>query len=123
MACRLWVGRVTPRQNLEGRDGSMANIPQQIEVEAALAGLPHWHKADDARPSIRRVLEFADFNAAFGFMTRVAIQAEAVQHHPEWSNVWNRVDIVLTTHDAGGVTQRDIELANFIDAAAKGLAK
>ena len=56
-------------------------------------------------------------------MTRVAIQAEAVQHHPEWSNVWNRVDIVLTTHDAGGVTQRDIELANFIDAAAKGLAK
>ena len=101
----------------------MANIPQQIEVEAALGGLPHWHKADDARPAIRRVLEFADFNAAFGFMTRVAIQAEAVQHHPEWSNVWNRVDIVLTTHDPGGVTQRDIDLANFIDAAAEGLAK
>jgi 4a-hydroxytetrahydrobiopterin dehydratase len=101
----------------------MANIPQQIEVETALAGLPNWHRADDARPAIRRALEFADFNVAFGFMTRVAIQAEAVQHHPEWSNVWNRVDIVLTTHDAGGVTQRDIDLANFIDSAASALSK
>ncbi|WP_292052349.1 MULTISPECIES: 4a-hydroxytetrahydrobiopterin dehydratase [unclassified Brevundimonas] len=101
----------------------MVQTPQQIALEAVLAQLPAWHKADDSRPAIRRVLEFADFNAAFGFMSRVAIQAEAVQHHPEWSNVWNRVEIVLTTHDAGGVTQRDIDLARFIDSIAEGQVK
>lgn len=101
----------------------MGQTPQQIALETVLAQLPYWHKADDARPAIRRVLEFADFNAAFGFMSRVAIQAEAVQHHPEWSNVWNRVEIVLTTHDAGGVTQRDIDLAGFIDGIAEGQVK
>ena len=98
----------------------MTAVPQQISVEDALATLPKWQKADDDRPAIFRSLRFADFNAAFGFMSRVAIQAEKSDHHPEWSNVWNKVDIVLTTHDAGGVTQRDIDLARFIDAAAEG---
>lgn len=101
----------------------MTAVLPQISVEDALAMLPQWQKAEDARPAIFRSLRFADFNAAFGFMSRVAIQAEKSDHHPEWSNVWNRVDIVLTTHDAGGVTQRDIDLANFIDAASKGLAQ
>lgn len=98
----------------------MANVPEQIQLEDALTRLPLWSKADDARPALYRKLEFADFNAAFGFMTRVAIQAEKADHHPEWSNVWNRVEIVLTTHDAGGVTQRDIDLALFIDGAVEG---
>ena len=92
-------------------------------MEEVLKQLPLWQKADDSGPAIFRSLRFADFNAAFGFMARVAIQAEKADHHPEWSNVWNRVDIVLTTHDAGGVTQRDIDLARFIDAAASEQAQ
>jgi len=101
----------------------MSAVPPQIAVEQALEQLPLWQKADDTRPAIFRSLRFADFNAAFGFMTRIAIQAEKSDHHPEWSNVWNRVDIVLTTHDAGGVTQRDLDLARFIDAASDGLTQ
>ena len=101
----------------------MSAVPPQIALEEVLKQLPLWQKADDSRPAIFRSLRFADFNAAFGFMARVAIQAEKADHHPEWSNVWNRVDIVLTTHDAGGVTQRDIDLARFIDAAASEQAQ
>ena len=101
----------------------MSAVPPQIAVEQALEQLPLWQKTDDARPAIFRSLRFADFNAAFGFMTRIALQAEKSDHHPEWSNVWNRVDIVLTTHDAGGVTQRDLDLARFIDAASDGLTQ
>ena len=79
--------------------------------------LPGW--ADVAgRDAIRREFRFADFNTAFGFMTRVAIAAEKADHHPEWSNVYNRVEIVLTTHDADGVSERDVALATFIDSAA-----
>ena len=66
-------------------------------------------------PSAPR-FSFADFSQAFGFMTRVALLAEAADHHPEWSNVWNRVDILLTTHDAGGLSMRDADLARAIDA-------
>lgn len=105
------------------REWDMSAVPPQIAVEQALEQLPLWQKADDTRPAIFRSLRFADFNAAFGFMTRIAIQAEKSDHHPEWSNVWNRVDIVLTTHDAGGVTQRDLDLARFIDAASDGLTQ
>ncbi|MFO0284760.1 MAG: 4a-hydroxytetrahydrobiopterin dehydratase, partial [Brevundimonas sp.] len=68
--------------------------------------------------AIVRELSFADFNAAFGFMTRVALMADKLDHHPEWSNVYNRVTLLLTTHDAGGLTDRDLTLARFIDAAA-----
>ena len=65
---------------------------------------------------IRRLFTFRDFSAAFGFMTRVALLAEMADHHPEWSNVYNRVEILLTTHDAGGLSRRDIDLAARIDA-------
>lgn len=87
------------------------------ELTAALAQLPAW-TFDAQRHAIRRALRFADFNAAFGFMTRVALEAERRNHHPEWSNVYHRVDITLTTHDAGGLTERDVALARWIDAAA-----
>ena len=74
----------------------------------------------EGRDAIAKSFRFADFNAAFAFMTRVALMAEKSDHHPEWFNVWNRVDIVLSTHDAGGLSERDVALAQFIDLAAKG---
>ena len=91
------------------------------EREEALAGLPAW-TFDEARGGIARSFRFRDFNEAFGFMTRVALAAERADHHPEWSNVWNRVDIFLTTHSAGGFTQKDAALAKRIDASAASLA-
>ena len=81
----------------------------------ALAGLDGWG-FDAARNGIARSFAFADFGEAFAFMTRVALEAEKADHHPEWSNVWNRVDILLSTHDSGGVTQKDIALAARIEA-------
>ncbi len=89
------------------------------ERSAALAGLPEW-TPDQQRDAISRSFNFADFNAAFGFMSRVALMAEKLDHHPEWFNVYNRVEITLSTHDAGGLTSKDIELARFIDRAASG---
>ncbi|MEK6422836.1 MAG: 4a-hydroxytetrahydrobiopterin dehydratase [Burkholderia gladioli] len=86
------------------------------ERKTQLATLPHW-SAVPGRDAIQRSLRFADFNAAFGFMTRVAIKAQEMNHHPEWFNVYNRVDITLSTHDADGLTERDIALARFIDQA------
>jgi len=91
---------------------------ERLDVEQALKALPLWRAHPGDRPAITRKLVFADFNAAFGFMTRVALHADKVDHHPEWSNVYNRVEVVLTTHDAGGVTERDLDMARFIDAAA-----
>lgn len=76
--------------------------------------LPHWH-VDAARDAIFRRFTFADFSAAWGFMARVALLAETQDHHPEWSNVYNRVEILLTTHDAGGLSARDVTLAKAID--------
>jgi 4a-hydroxytetrahydrobiopterin dehydratase len=93
-------------------------MTQTLDLAAVLRDLPAWRKADGDRPAIARSLAFADFNAAFGFMTRVALHADKVDHHPEWSNVYNRVEVLLTTHDAGGVTARDLDMARFIDAAA-----
>ena len=92
-----------------------------LDVTEVQAGLPDWRRADDPRPAIARTLRFADFNAAFGFMTRVALMADKMDHHPEWSNVYNRVEVLLTTHDAGGVTELDIRMARFIDEAATAL--
>jgi 4a-hydroxytetrahydrobiopterin dehydratase len=80
----------------------------------ALEGLPDWDH-DEARDAITRSFAFADFSEAFAFMTRVALLAERADHHPEWSNVYNRVDILLTTHDAGGLSERDIDMARAID--------
>jgi len=85
---------------------------------AALAGLPGWTEVQ-GRDAIAKSFKFADFNAAFGFMTRVALMAEKLDHHPEWFNVYNKVDVTLATHDAGGVTERDVTLAGFIDQAAR----
>jgi 4a-hydroxytetrahydrobiopterin dehydratase len=83
----------------------------------ALATLPGW-TFDAARSGIARSFRFADFSAAFAFMTRVALAAEKADHHPEWSNVWNRVDILLSTHSAGGMTAKDVALAAEIDKIA-----
>jgi len=94
---------------------------ERLDVEQVLETLPLWRAHPGDRPAIERKLVFADFNAAFGFMTRVALRADKVDHHPEWFNVYNRVEVVLTTHDAGGVTERDLELARFIDEAAAAL--
>lgn len=89
----------------------------KIGASAALAELKGW-KAADGRDAIQKTYRFADFNAAFGFMTRVALKADRMDHHPEWFNVYNRVDVTLATHDAGGVTDKDVKLAKFMDAAA-----
>jgi 4a-hydroxytetrahydrobiopterin dehydratase len=91
---------------------------EQLDEEeraAALDQLGEWDY-DDARDAITRTFMFADFVEAFGFMTRVALLAEKADHHPEWSNVYNRVDVLLTTHDAGGLSARDVALAKAIDA-------
>jgi len=85
--------------------------------KAALAKLADW-EYDAERDAISRSFKFADFTEAFAFMTRVALHAEKADHHPEWFNVYNKVDIVLTTHDAGengGLSQRDVDLADVIE--------
>ena len=84
------------------------------ERRTALAGLAGWHEVA-GRDAIAKSFTFADFNQAFGFMTRIALMADKMDHHPEWSNVYNKVEITLSTHDAGGVSQRDVTLAKFID--------
>lgn len=92
--------------------------------QKALGPLKHWKKVK-GRDAISKAYRFKDFNEAFGFMSRVAIKAEQMDHHPEWSNVYNQVHVTLTTHDAGGVSQRDVDLARFIDgiAARKAVAE
>jgi len=81
-----------------------------------LAELEGW-RVVDGRDAIVKSFKFNDFNQAFAFMTRVALMAEKMDHHPEWSNVYNKVEITLSSHDAGGLTERDIRLAKFIDQA------
>jgi 4a-hydroxytetrahydrobiopterin dehydratase len=89
----------------------------QQEIDTRLTALPNWSVVDG---KLHRELKFVDFVHAFGFMTQVAIVAERSDHHPEWSNVYNRVVIDLTTHDAGGLSSRDFELATAIDALHPG---
>ena len=91
--------------------------PVKVGAAAALAGLPGWSAAE-GRDAIVKTFKFADFNAAFGWMTRVALAAEKLDHHPEWSNVYSRVEVLLATHDADGVTELDVTLAKLMDAAA-----
>jgi len=88
---------------------------ERIGAGAATNKLSGWQVVD-GRDAICKVFEFADFNQAWGFMSRVAVKAEAMNHHPEWFNVWNKVDVTLATHDAGGVTGLDLELAGFMDS-------
>ena len=94
-------------------------IPRLTDAErdAALARLPLWSLRGDGLAIVRE-FKFSDFGEAFGFMTRVAIAADKADHHPEWFNVYNRVEITLTTHDAGGLSARDVALAEAIDAMA-----
>ncbi|HPG25518.1 MAG: 4a-hydroxytetrahydrobiopterin dehydratase [Spirochaetaceae bacterium] len=87
------------------------------EIEAKLPGIPGWSLVDG---KLHRELRFADFVEAMGFMTRVALHAEKLDHHPEWSNVYSRVVVDLTTHDAGGVTDLDFELARRMNTLAEG---
>jgi 4a-hydroxytetrahydrobiopterin dehydratase len=84
----------------------------------ALAKLKEW-KEVPGRDAIQRSIKFADFNQAWGFMAKVALAAEKADHHPEWFNVYNRVDITLSTHDAGGLSDKDVALATFIDTIAR----
>jgi len=87
---------------------------EKLSVAAALAQLPGWSAVDD-REAIFKSFKFKDFKAAFAFMTQAAMKAEQMDHHPEWFNVYNRVDVTLTTHDAQGVTALDVGLAQFLD--------
>ena len=90
----------------------------KIGAKAALDQLHGW-RAADGRDAIVKNFQFKDFNAAFGFMSRTALHAEKVDHHPEWSNIYNRVEVTLSTHDAGGVTEKDVALARFMDEIAQ----
>ena len=87
----------------------------------ALAGLAGWTEVE-GRDAIAKTFRFADFSGAFGFMARAALAAEKMDHHPEWLNVYNRVEVTLSTHDAGGLTERDIRLAAAMDRLAGGSA-
>jgi 4a-hydroxytetrahydrobiopterin dehydratase len=95
--------------------------PGKIGAAAALKALPGWAAAAGGRDAIVRSYKFADFNAAFAFMTRAALMAEKLDHHPEWFNVYNRVEVTLSTHDADGVTELDARLAAFMDDSAQAL--
>lgn len=87
------------------------------QSKQALQSLPRWRHSDERGGTISRVFVFADFVQAFAFMTHVALEAEKRGHHPEWSNVWNRVSVTLTTHDVNGLSMNDIDLAKLMDAA------
>ncbi|MGE0829662.1 MAG: 4a-hydroxytetrahydrobiopterin dehydratase [Hyphomonadaceae bacterium] len=90
---------------------------EKIGAAAAVAQLEGW-RAADGRDAIVKSYQFADFKAAFAFMTQAALKAEAMDHHPEWFNVYNKLDVTLATHDAGGVTALDVALAQFLDSIA-----
>ena len=92
-------------------------MTQRIGAAKAITQLTGWAETP-GRDAISKTYKFPDFNAAFGFMTRIALKADQMDHHPEWSNVYNKVEITLTTHDAGGVTEKDAALAKFIDEVA-----
>lgn len=92
-----------------------------IARKQALTDLPSWSARSD-RDALQRIFKFKNFSEAWGFMARVALLAEAQDHHPEWVNVYNKVDIILTTHDCAGLSERDVRLAKSIDAVANGAA-
>jgi 4a-hydroxytetrahydrobiopterin dehydratase len=91
--------------------------PAKIGAVAAVSQLDGWAAVPE-KDAISKTYLFADFNAAFGFMTRVALMADKLDHHPEWFNVYNRVEVVLTTHDADGVSELDVTMARFMDSVA-----
>lgn len=87
---------------------------EKIDFENAKSQIPNWKLSENGK-SICRNFTFSDFNSAFAFMTRAAMKAETMNHHPEWFNVYNRVEVTLTTHDADGITNLDLEFAKFLD--------
>lgn len=93
----------------------------KIGADAALERLASWKAHAGPRDAIQKKFTFSDFKTAWGFMSACALKAEQMDHHPEWFNVYSRVDVILTTHDADGVTEKDIELAEFMDALASKL--
>lgn len=93
-------------------------MADKIGAQALCDSVAGWSPVEGERDAVRKVFKFADFKSAFGFMTQVALKAEQMDHHPEWFNVYNTVDITLSTHDAGGVTTLDKELAAFIEGVA-----
>lgn len=95
----------------------MAKCLEQSQLDTALVELPGWSPVE-GRPAIEKSFVFANFVEAFGFMTRCALVAEKMNHHPEWSNVYKTVNVTLTTHDAGGVTSLDVDLAAKMNALA-----
>lgn len=90
----------------------------KIGAQEAISQLTGWAVKDGTQDAIEKTFKFSDFKTAWGFMSSVALKAEQMDHHPEWFNVYNRVEVVLTTHDADGVTAKDTELAGFMDALA-----
>lgn len=101
----------------------MKKVKMSQDIESFLSKNKEWRKKrDQGRAVLTRSYRFADFNAAFGFMTCVALTAEVMNHHPEWFNVYNKVDVMLTTHDAGGITQLDLDLAAFMEKTARKFA-
>lgn len=92
----------------------------KIGAAEACRRLTGWSPVEGGRDAIRKTFRFGDFNGAFGFMTRVAILADKLDHHPEWFNVYDRVEVTLATHDADGVTELDVELASFMDRISEG---
>ena len=102
----------------------MSNTSLKLDeapLRAELASLPEWAHRTERGGLITREFRFADFNQAFAFMTQVALEAEKRNHHPEWFNVYNRVSVVMTTHDAQGLTLKDIAMARFMDRCAAAL--
>lgn len=97
-------------------------MADRIGAAAALAKLKNWSNSEDDRDAISKTYKFADFKTAFAFMSASALKAEAMDHHPEWFNVYSTVKVTLTTHDANGVTELDLELAEFMDGFAAQLA-
>jgi 4a-hydroxytetrahydrobiopterin dehydratase len=91
-------------------------MADMIGADALCARLAGWSPVKDGRDAVTRSYRFKDFKSAWGFMSQVALKAEQMDHHPEWSNVYNTVTVTLTTHDAGGVTEKDAELASYMDA-------
>jgi len=97
-------------------------MADKIGAQAGLDQLSGWTDVAGDRDAISKTFKFSDFKAAFGFMSSCALKAEQMDHHPEWFNVYNRVEVTLTTHDADGVTALDVELASFMDALARRLS-